>query len=73
MWIAVWLFSPLQWRTWTVTKALKPGGMLLVAEPANHVSWKNFDQSLRKAREAGLRSCAREPKIRSSRSEMLVR
>lgn len=50
--------------------ALKPGGQMLLAEPAGHVKLEKFERELAAARAAGLRVAARPP-IRRSRSALL--
>ena len=50
--------------------AMKPGGRLLLAEPAFHVSEKEFGETLRSAEECGLLPESR-PRIRWSRSALL--
>jgi SAM-dependent methyltransferase len=52
--------------------ALKPGGRILFAEPAGHVSAQHFEHLIAQAREAGLRSEGL-PIIRLSRSALLVK
>ncbi len=52
--------------------ALKPGGKLLFAEPAGHVSAEDFDASVKQARKAGLVMESR-PTIRRSHAAVLVR
>jgi ubiquinone/menaquinone biosynthesis C-methylase UbiE len=53
-------------------RAFKPGGKLLFAEPAGHVSTKEFDASVAKAAEAGFQIAGR-PSIRHSHAANLVR
>ncbi len=53
-----------------VHAALKPGGKLLFAEPAIHVSRKSFDRSLRIMRETGFK-VAGTPKITICRAALL--
>jgi ubiquinone/menaquinone biosynthesis C-methylase UbiE len=52
--------------------SLRPGGALLLAEPAGHVSAAAFDEELRAAAAAGLTPQER-PSIRSSRAALLVK
>ncbi len=52
--------------------ALKPGGKLLFAEPAGHVSTSDFDRSLELARKAGLVFNSR-PSIRRCHAAVLAR
>ena len=52
---------------------LKPGGMLLVAEPTMHVSRKQFERTLQEAFEAGLRPHGRQPTVRLSLTKLLVK
>jgi SAM-dependent methyltransferase len=52
--------------------ALRPGGRLLLAEPAGHVSEEEFAATLAAAAGAGLRLESR-PAIRRSRAVMLVK
>ena len=56
-----------------ISTALKPDGVLLAAEPAMHVSRKDFDQTLNAAASAGLLPHTRQPKIRFSLSKVLVK
>jgi hypothetical protein len=56
-----------------ISNALKPAGVLLAAEPAMHVSRKDFDQTLIAAASAGLQPLTRQPKIRFSFSKVLVK
>jgi ubiquinone/menaquinone biosynthesis C-methylase UbiE len=55
-----------------VRAALKPEGVLLVAEPRMHVTAGEFAGEVELARSAGLRVCA-EPPVRLSRSVVLAR
>lgn len=52
--------------------SLRPGGALLLAEPAGHVSAVAFDDELRVAAAAGLTPQER-PEIRGSRTALLVK
>ena len=52
---------------------LKTDGMLLVAEPAMHVSRKGFEQTLQEAFEAGLRPHGQQPAVRLSLSKLLIK
>ena len=54
-----------------IATALKPDGVLLAAEPAMHVSRKDFDQTLMAAASAGLLPLARQPEVRFSLSKVL--
>jgi ubiquinone/menaquinone biosynthesis C-methylase UbiE len=56
-----------------ISTALKPGGMLLMAEPAMHVSRRDFDRSVEQAATAGLLPHASQPKVRMSLSKVLVK
>lgn len=53
-----------------ISDALKPGGTVLLAEPAGHVKPEKFDQELAAARTAGLEVIER-PQISRSRSAVL--
>ncbi len=53
------------------TKAMRPGGRLLLSEPRLHVGERDFDATLRLAERAGLREQGR-PAIRGSRSVVLM-
>jgi len=53
-------------------ESLRPRGELLLAEPAGHVSADAFEDELRAAAAAGLRSRERPP-IRSSRTALLIK
>ena len=50
--------------------ALKPGGLLLLAEPAGHVNMESFEKELQDARAAGLAEVSR-PAIRRSHAAVL--
>ncbi len=52
--------------------ALRPGGRMLLSEPAGHVSGKAFEATVSLGREAGFAEAGR-PAIRSSRSVILTR
>jgi SAM-dependent methyltransferase len=52
--------------------SLRPGGALLLAEPAGHVSAAAFEDELQAAAAAGL-TLQERPSIRSSRTALLVR
>lgn len=52
--------------------ALNRGGMLLLAEPAGHVSSETFEAELRSAQLAGLAEVSR-PRVRRSRAALLRR
>ena len=52
--------------------SLRPGGALLLAEPAGHVSAEAFEDELRAAAAAGLTQQERPP-IRGSRTALLVK
>ena len=54
-----------------LSAVLKPGATLLVAEPAVHVSRKDFDRTLREASEAGLQPHPQQPSVRLSLSRLL--
>lgn len=56
-----------------IHNSLAPDGKLLMAEPALHVSRKDFNRSLREASKAGFRPHAQQPRIRLSLSKVLVR
>ncbi len=56
-----------------ICSALKPDGILLVAEPAMHVSRKEFDRTIALASETGLQPHAQQPKVRWSLSKVLVK
>ena len=56
-----------------LSAALKPDAKILVAEPAIHVSRKDFEQTLVMASSAGLRPDSRQPKVRLSLSRVLVK
>ena len=56
-----------------LSAALKPDGKILVAEPAIHVSRKDFGQTLALAADAGLQPDSRQPKVRLSLSRLLVK
>jgi 2-polyprenyl-3-methyl-5-hydroxy-6-metoxy-1,4-benzoquinol methylase len=51
-------------------EALKPGGMLLLAEPKGHVKQEKFEQELAAARQTGL-EVAERPAIRRSMATVL--
>ena len=51
-------------------RAMKPGGSLLFAEPAGHVSKEDFESELALAAQAGLAAVAR-PTIRRSQAALL--
>ena len=53
-----------------VGSMLKPGGQILIAEPPFHVSKADFEQLLRRARDAGLHS-AQPPKVFLSKVALL--
>jgi SAM-dependent methyltransferase len=53
-----------------LAEALKPGGCLLLAEPAGHVKAPMFDAELQAAAQAGLEPIAR-PSIRRSHAALL--
>ena len=53
-----------------VAAALKPGGCLLLAEPAGHVKAPMFESELQAAAQAGLEISSR-PTIRRSRAALL--
>lgn len=53
-----------------VAEALKPGGCLLLAEPAGHVKAPMFESELQAAAQAGLEPVSR-PVIRRSRAALL--
>ncbi len=52
------------------SQAVKPGGSLLLAEPAGHVSSEAFEAELNAATQAGFREAAR-PSLRRSRVALL--
>ena len=57
-----------------VAATLKPGGTLLLAEPAGHVGAQQFAATLRTAERAGLLvDGGRTPRIRASRAAALVK
>ncbi len=55
-----------------VAAALKPGGLILLAEPRGHVSARDFDATLRTAAVHGLRATDR-PRIAGSHAALLVK
>ena len=74
--LAFWMVHEVPDRLDFFTKihnALKPDGMLLVAEPAMHVTRKDFDSSLQAAYTAGFLPHAPQTKIRLSLSKVLVK
>ena len=56
-----------------IAAALKPDGILLVAEPVMHVSGRDFEQIIEEAARAGLRPHTPQPKVRLSLSAVLVK
>jgi ubiquinone/menaquinone biosynthesis C-methylase UbiE len=56
-----------------ISTALKPGGLLLMAEPAMHVSRRDFERSVEQAATAGLLPQGSQPKVRMSLSTVLVK
>ncbi len=56
-----------------ISTVLKPEAMLLVAEPAMHVSRKDFQRTIEQAARVGLQPLASQPTVRLSFSSMLVK
>jgi len=56
----------------SVYRALKPGGILLVAEPTGHVTKPQFQETIHTAEECGFTVTA-SPSIRRSHAQVLVK